>query len=116
MRKRVEAKDPASTFLMADNYFYGKVGFQQNCTKAIELWNQAADLGYSKAHSHLANYYHGVDMKKAKFHNEAAAMAGDEVAKGAILETWRKSPEILNALLSIGQLQHLLGIMLPCIS
>ena len=43
----------------------------------MDLYARAAELGCSKAHSNLADIYHeGGDLKKAKFHNVAAAMAG----------------------------------------
>jgi TPR repeat protein len=46
------------------------------------LYVRAANLGYKKAHCFLAEEYRrGGDVKKAKFHFEAAAMAGDEVAR-----------------------------------
>ena len=55
---------------------------QQNHAKTMELLARAADLGDCKAHYSLAGfYYEGGDMKKAKFHHEAAAMAGDEEAR-----------------------------------
>jgi TPR repeat protein len=57
-------------------------GFQQDHAKAIELYGRAAELGCSKAHGSLGDIYdEGGDMKKAKFHYEAAAMAGDEVSR-----------------------------------
>ena len=82
LMKRVEANDAASIYLLADSYYQGLHGLQQNQTKAIELFTRAAELGFSKAHSSLGNIYHeGGNMKKAKFHCEAAAMAGHEVAR-----------------------------------
>ncbi len=48
----------------------------------MELWKQAMELGSSAAHSQFgAHYDKGGDLKKAKFHYEAAAMAGHEVAR-----------------------------------
>jgi TPR repeat protein len=80
--KRVEANDPASICLLAAHYHHGRVGFQQDRTKAKELYTKAAELGFSKAHYNLSIIYHeGGDMKKAKFHFEAAAMAGHEAAR-----------------------------------
>jgi TPR repeat protein len=83
IRRRVEVNDAASIYLLANSYHHGTNGFQQDHTKAIELYARAADLGHSKAHSQLANIYHdeGGDFKKAKFHFEAAAMLGDEVSR-----------------------------------
>jgi len=52
------------------------------CKGNKELYARPADLGSRKAHQHLAdNYYEGGDLKKAKFHYEAAAMAGHEGAR-----------------------------------
>jgi TPR repeat protein len=79
---RVEANDPTSICLLATHYHLGRAGFQQDHTKAIELYAKAADLGYSQAHYCLGNIYKdGGDLKKAKSHYEAAAMAGHEVAR-----------------------------------
>jgi TPR repeat protein len=81
-RKRVEANDAASIFMMANLFNQGLHGFQQDNKKAMELYARAADLGYTKAHNNLAGFHHeGGNLKKAKFHFEAAAMAGDEVAR-----------------------------------
>jgi hypothetical protein len=80
--KRVEANDTDSIFLLAGSYYHGKIGLQQDHTKAIELYTKAAGLGSSKAHCALGvHYYKGGDLKKAKFHYETAAMAGHEVAR-----------------------------------
>ena len=79
---RVEANDPTSIFMLADSYYQGLNGVQQDRAKALELLTKAADLGCSKAHNNLGVIYEGAgDKKKAKFHGEAAAMAGDEVAR-----------------------------------
>jgi TPR repeat protein len=78
----VEANDAASIFMLADSYYHGLNGIQQDRAKAIELFTRSADLGYSRAHYNLAVNYQGVgDLKKTKFHLEAGAMAGDEVAR-----------------------------------
>jgi TPR repeat protein len=80
--KRVAANDPASISMLAYQYHLGREGFQQDRAKAIELLTKSADLGNSKAHHHLGNIYHERgDLKKAKFHVEAAAMAGHEGAR-----------------------------------
>jgi TPR repeat protein len=114
----VEANDAGAICEMGTCYYNGLLGFQQDETKAIEQWMRAAELGFSKAHGHLGNIYHeGGDMRKAKFHMEAAAMAGNEVARCLSLEYWRRIPEIKNKLLCIGRLQHQLGVILlwiPC--
>jgi TPR repeat protein len=80
--KRAEANDAASIYLLADYYEHGLNGIQQDQTKAIDLYDRAADLGYKKAHNNLACVYHeGGNLKKAKFHWEAAAMLGHELAR-----------------------------------
>ena len=85
LMKRVEAQDAASICMLAGYYLQGTRGFQQDYTKAMELYARAADLGCSKGLSYLANIYHEEgNLKKAKFHYEAAAMAGDEVARNNI--------------------------------
>jgi len=48
----------------------------------MELYARAAELGCVQAHNNLACIYdEGGDMKKAKFHLEAAAMAGHDGAR-----------------------------------
>ena len=82
MMKRVEANDADSICMLADSYYQGLNGLQQDQTKAMELYARAITLGCSEAHGKLGGIYHeGGDMKKAKFHCEAAAMAGHEVAR-----------------------------------
>jgi len=83
--KRVEVNDAGAIYMLADSYYQGLNGIQQDQTKAMELYARAAELGHSKAHSNLGNiYYMGGDLKKAKFHLEAAAMAGHEVARNSL--------------------------------
>jgi len=68
--------------VLADRYEYGEKGFPRDRTKAMELFTRAAELRYTKAHSSLGGIYHeGGNLKKAKFHFEAAAMAGHEGAR-----------------------------------
>jgi TPR repeat protein len=82
LMKRAEANDAASNFFLANHYYFGVKGLQQDHARAIELFTRAADLGDSKAHFHLGVLYReGGNLKKAKFHFEAAAMAGHEGAR-----------------------------------
>jgi TPR repeat protein len=68
--------------MLGSYYNHGQLGLQQDHNKAIELWTQSADLGCSKEHINLSHEYCDLgDMKKAKFHLEAAAMAGHEGAR-----------------------------------
>jgi TPR repeat protein len=79
---RVEANDASSICVLANFYQHGLNGFQQDHVNAIEQYTRAADLGLGRAHRHLGDLYHrGGDLKKAKFHFEAAAMAGHEGAR-----------------------------------
>lgn len=65
------------------NYFDGLGDVQQDHSKAMELYARAADLGFSKAHYRLGVYYHKRgDLKMAKFHYGAAAMAEHKSANG----------------------------------
>jgi TPR repeat protein len=81
--KRVEANDACAMFVLGNQYIQGSGGLLQDEQKATELWKQAAKLGYSlQAHFQLGVYYHERgDSRKKKFHFEAAAMAGNEVAR-----------------------------------
>ena len=81
--KRVEANDACAMFVLGNQYIQGSGGLLQDEQKATELWKQAAKLGYSlQSHFQLGVYYHERgDSKKEKFHFEAAAMAGNEVAR-----------------------------------
>jgi len=82
MMKRVEANDAGAIYMLAGSCYQGLNGIQQDQTKAMELYARATDLGFNKAHSQLGGIYHeGGCLKKAKFHLEAAAMAGHEVAR-----------------------------------
>jgi TPR repeat protein len=82
MMKRVEANDAASICLLGNFYHNGYHGLQQDHVKAMELYAKSANLGCSTAHNQLGGIYNeGGDLKKAKIHHEAAAMAGHEVAR-----------------------------------
>ena len=77
-----EANDAASIYVLADRYEHGGLGLQQNRTKAKEFYARSADLGFSTAHDYLGDLYRDEkNLKKAKFHFEAAAMAGHEGAR-----------------------------------
>jgi TPR repeat protein len=80
--KRMEANDARAIYMLANSYHHGFNGSQQDHAKAMELYNRAAELGCSKAHFALGRHYDEAGgLKKAKFHYEAAAMAGHEVAR-----------------------------------
>jgi len=82
MMKRVGANDADSICMLANSYYQGLNGFQQDHAKAMGLYPRAADLGCIKAQNQLGGIYSkGGYLKKAKFHYEAAAMAGNEIAR-----------------------------------
>ena len=99
LMKRVEAQDGFSICMLADSYYYGLNGFQQDRTKAIKLYTRAAKLGCTKAHNQLGGFYdEGGDMKKAKFYYEAAAMAGHETARNTLGYIEFKSGNIIRGI------------------
>jgi TPR repeat protein len=80
--KRVAANDPGAIFMLGARYYDGLGGVQQDQNRAVELWRQAAKLGSFDAHFHLGHCYEkGGNLKKAKFHYEAAAMEGHGMAR-----------------------------------
>ena len=82
MMKRVEVNDAVSICKLANDYYHGAIGLLQDQAKAIELWKQAAKLGSIQAQYQLGCFFRqGGDSKKSKFHYEAAAMVGNEVAR-----------------------------------
>jgi hypothetical protein len=83
MMKRVAAKEPSVMGLQGNHYEHGLQGFQQDHAKALEqLYARVAVFGSSVAHCNLGKLCHkGGDIKKAKFHLEAAAMAGCKLAR-----------------------------------
>jgi TPR repeat protein len=82
LMKRVEANDANSIYALGTFYYHGQLGLSQDQEKAKELLMRAAELGSSHAHCLLGNVHEeGGDLKKAKFHYESAAMAGNDVAR-----------------------------------
>jgi len=85
MMKRVEANDAGAIHELGCYYYNGEIGLLQDRAKAMQLWTQAVKLGSSKAHYNLGNvFYEGGDIKKAKFHFGAAAVAGHEEARSKL--------------------------------
>jgi uncharacterized protein len=84
--KRVEANDPLAIYDLGNHYREGARGFPQNWNKALELFNQAGELGYAEAYTNVGYVYHqghGVerDKKKAEHYFELAAMLGSVAAR-----------------------------------
>ena len=93
---RVEANDPASICKLAAYYYH-------------RLWNfyakAPAELGFTKAHYSMGNIYNiRGDLKKAKVHYEAAAMAGHELALSTLVETNELHSGNTTRAIKIGQL------------
>ena len=81
----MEANDAGAMCKLVNYYCNGHGRLLHDREKTIGLRKHAAELGSSEAHLCLANvYYEGGDLKKAKFHFEVAAMAGNEVARNRL--------------------------------
>ena len=84
LMKRVGANDAGAIYVLGSYYYHGQIGLQRDLKKAMDLWTRAAELGSSQGHFSLGNEYRqegAGNLKKVKFHYEAAAMAGHEVAR-----------------------------------
>jgi len=84
--KRVELDDVHAIYDVGCHYDDGIAGCQQNHTKAIELWQQAGELGHSGAYYNVGNAYMNGDSvqrdyKKAIHYWELAAILGDASAR-----------------------------------
>ena len=92
MMRRVEANDAGAMYVLANDYYRGRRGLQQDRSKGDDLLTRAAALGSSQAHYQLGIHFDkGGVVKKAKFHFEAAAMAGHEMARYMLGITEAKS-------------------------
>ena len=85
-RKRVNMGDAAAMRHLGYCYDKGLHGLSQDRVKALELWHQSAELGYTKAYNNIGIAYQqgfGVerDEKKAIHYTELAAMGGDIYAR-----------------------------------
>ena len=82
MMKLAEANDASAINVLNSWYYCGHDGLQQDKEKGMELFARAAGLGSCRSHFHLGNIYNegGVELERAKFHYEAAATAGHELA------------------------------------
>ena len=86
IQKRVDAGDPVAIFHLGTTYEHGEYGLEKDVTRAVELYERAAELGEKKAHYNLGVLYdEGIevakDMAKAFRHYEIAAMCGDSFAR-----------------------------------
>ena len=85
-QKRVDADDPMAIFHLGVQYEQGEYGLEKDMTRAVELYERAAELGVKEAHYNLGVlYFDGTyvekDMDRAIRHYEAAAMCGEVTAR-----------------------------------
>ena len=86
MKKRIEAGDAQAIYTLGCFYRNGEYGFEQDRTKALELYHRAGKLGEASAHGNIGNAYEigrgvEVDKRKAGFYFELAAMRGNVYAR-----------------------------------
>lgn len=81
--KLIDLNDVNAMCLLANSYKHGINGLQMDHDKAKDLYTRAAMLGCGNAHDSLGYIYDDEvgDREKAKFHFEAAAMAGVVTAR-----------------------------------
>ena len=86
IQKRVDAGDPVAMRHLGFKYAYGSSGLTKDVTRAVELFERAAELGLKEALFKLGRLYElGKDVEKdtdkAIRHYEAAAVKGDVLAR-----------------------------------
>ena len=86
IQTRVDAGDPAAISTLGMKYRFGRYGLEKDVTRAVELYERAAELGGKEAHYNLACMYREgtdveKDMAKAIRHYETAAKCGQVNAR-----------------------------------
>ena len=86
IKKRVEAYDANAMYNTGNFYRDGRNGFPEDMDKAIELYHQAAKLGYTGAYNNIGFAYlsgRGVEVNetKARHYYELAAIGGSVGAR-----------------------------------
>eukprot|EP00979_Chaetoceros_neogracilis_P006033 scaffold1194_cov209-Chaetoceros_neogracile.AAC.1 len=87
LKKRVEANDAVAMYNLGTYYGLGTMGLRQDHAKELELLHKSAKLGNHFAHLNLSICYQtgGIgesDTRKATYHAQLAAMAGNVKARG----------------------------------
>ena len=82
-KTRMKLNDAGAYLMMGVAYRFGSWGLPQDWAKALEMWNQAAELGSALAHAHIAHVYvYGLGVKKDTnkviYHSKLAAIGGHE--------------------------------------
>ena len=86
LKKRAEGDDAVAIYQLACNYQHGQYGLRQNIGKAMKLSLRAGELGCAEAYYNVGILYRTgkdveMDVKKAKYYYELAAMGGDAQAR-----------------------------------
>ena len=86
VKKLMDKGNGEAFCFLAGYYNQGKYGLPQDYQKANELLLKAGELGYSDAYCNLGNSYHfgegvAIDLKKAKYYYELAAVDGSTNAR-----------------------------------
>ncbi|EJK66853.1 hypothetical protein THAOC_12181 [Thalassiosira oceanica] len=86
VQKRVAAGDPMAIWNLGNQYCVGNYGLVKDVSRAVELYERAAELGVTEAHYNLGVLYSfgadvEKDMTKAFRHYEAAAMRSHVLAR-----------------------------------
>ena len=81
LKKLVEKNGPSAIYNLGCDYRDGSWGYPKDHTKALELFHQAAELGYVEAYCCIGCAYENgtgveVDEEKAKHYYELAALKG----------------------------------------
>ena len=53
IRKRVDAGDPTAIYSLGTKYEHGEYGLKKDVTRAVELYERAAEVGVKEAHHNL---------------------------------------------------------------
>ena len=94
VRKRVDAGDPVAIWFLGSKYRFGEYGLEKDFTRAVDLYERAAELGLKEAHFNLGVLYDNgtdadKDTTKAFRHYEAAAMCGDVWRCFSQIQPWQ---------------------------
>ena len=86
LKERMEARDSRAMHNLGCYYRDGKYGLPQDNNKALDLWRQAAELGYADAYLNLGyacenGHCIEIDKEKALYYYELAAIKGSERAR-----------------------------------
>ena len=57
VRKRVDAGDPKAIYFIGNQHKHGNCGLERDVTRAVELYERAAELGVKEAHFSLGFMY-----------------------------------------------------------